>query len=503
MQSREPQHIGDPGFTGRTGSEPIPERPALCGCFVGGSIAELVSALNLPGLALLEWRLDVFLSSHSPEQTLKALDILRQPRRLPVLVTNRPSREGGLYRGDEADRIGILLKALETGAEWVDLEFDVPAETVSNFREHGARVVISRHDFSATPDEGILREWVQAMADREPHVLKIVTHARSAEDCLRVLGLIPWARRELHRPLIAFCMGPGGSWSRLACVALGSPWTYVQLPGQPPGAPGQLDIDDVEGFWRLFSGVPRKPGRTGLKHMERQLQQADRLASIGQLASGIAHEINNPLGLILGYTQLLLREEPDGSERAEDLKIIEKHARACKTVVRDLLNFARSAPSRKGPGDLHACIREILGVVRHPFALDGVAIETRLDDSMPTMELDEGKIRQLFMNLIMNAKQAIKKNGSIGVTTSFDPETHTAVIEVRDSGCGIVPEDLPRIFDPFFTTKEPGEGTGLGLSVAYGIVQDHGGEITVESTPGEGTRFTVKLPATENRQGME
>jgi len=240
-----------------------------------------------------------------------------------------------------------------------------------------------------------------------------------------------------------------------------------------------------------------------LKHMERQLQQADRLASIGQLASGIAHEINNPLGLILGYTQLLLRDEPEGSERREDLKIIEKHARACKTVVRDLLNFARGAPSRKGPGHLHTCIREVLGVVRHPFELDGVGIETDLDDTMPTMELDETKIRQVFMNLIMNAKQAIKIKGTIRVTTRFHPKAGVGLLEVRDSGCGIPPEHLSRIFDPFFTTKEPGEGTGLGLSVSYGIVQDHGGEISVESEPGLGSSFTVMLPVIEDRQGAE
>ncbi|MCU0571541.1 MAG: type I 3-dehydroquinate dehydratase [Syntrophobacteraceae bacterium] len=470
---------------------------------MGTSGEELATALNLRGLTLLEWRLDVFLTSRSTEEALQALELLGESRRLPVLVTNRPVREGGLFAGTEEDRVGILLKAAEAGADWVDLELDVPLETVSRFREVGTRVLISHHDFSRTPEDGVLRKWIGAMAAIDPQALKLVTHAQSPGDCLRILGLIPWARHELDRSLIAFCMGPLGSWSRLACLVLGSPWTYVQIPGQAAAAPGQLSLDDAEQLWRLFSSGPMAGGRPGLKHMERQLQQADRLASIGQLASGIAHEINNPLGLILGYTQLLLRDELEGSERLEDLKIIEKHARACKTVVRDLLNFARSAPSRKGPGHLHTCIREILGVVRHPFELDGVRIETELDDSMPTMELDEARIRQVFMNLIMNAKQAIKDKGIIGVVTRFDPKAGVGLLEVRDSGCGIPPEHLSRIFDPFFTTKEPGEGTGLGLSVSYGIVRDHGGEISVESEPGKGSSFTVMLPVIEERQGAE
>jgi len=502
MPSHEPHHPGGPSPPSREETPPPFRKPAFCGCFFGGSLSELRSALKRPELALLEWRLDAFQTTHSWEETFQALEILRERRRMPILVTNRPVCQGGLFSGDETDRLGLLLKAAELGADWVDLERDVPAESVSRFRKYGARIVMSHHDFSYTPDAGTLRGWALAMARLEPGVLKIVTRAQQPEDCLRVLHLIPWARRKLHRPLIAFCMDPVGSWSRLACLTLGSPWTYVQLPGQTAAAPGQLSLDDAERFWRLFSPDSTAGERIELKLMQRQLQQADRLASIGQLASGIAHEINNPLGLILGYTQLLLRDEPEGSERAEDLKIIEKHAKACKAVVRDLLNFTRSTPSRKGAGHLHSCLREILAVVRHPFELDGVVVETDLDDAMPTMVLDEAKIKQVLMNLIMNAKQAIKNKGIIRVSTRFDPEEGVGLLEVRDSGCGMAPEHLPHIFDPFFTTKEPGEGTGLGLSVAYGIVHDHGGEIFATSEPGAGSTFTVRLPVSQNRQDV-
>lgn len=230
------------------------------------------------------------------------------------------------------------------------------------------------------------------------------------------------------------------------------------------------------------------------KAMERHLQQTDKLASIGQLAAGIAHEINNPLSMVLGYTQLILRQEEPSTQRYADLKIVEKHARTCKTIVGDLLSFARSTRRQTGPTDFNKALGEILSVVRHPFELDGVVLEAVVDPNIPTMILDGPKIKQVFMNLIMNAKQAIGKNGTVKVTTRFDAEAEQVFASVQDTGCGIEPEHLQRIFDPFFTTKNPGEGTGLGLSVSYGIVKDHGGDIFVESTSGEGSTFTVVLP---------
>lgn len=230
------------------------------------------------------------------------------------------------------------------------------------------------------------------------------------------------------------------------------------------------------------------------KAMEKQLVQADKLASIGQLAAGIAHEINNPLSVILGYTQLLLREEKEGTEKHSDLKIIEKHARNCKTIVGDLLSFSRSTGTRKQLRHVHSSIDEVLSVLQNHFELDGIRLEKEFDAAIPPMVLDAEKIKQVFMNLLMNAKQAIGKKGVIRVKTRFDPLHSQAVIEVSDTGTGIHAEDISRIFDPFFTTKATGEGTGLGLSVSYGIVQDHGGQILVQSEPGQGATFTVVLP---------
>jgi two-component system, NtrC family, sensor kinase len=239
------------------------------------------------------------------------------------------------------------------------------------------------------------------------------------------------------------------------------------------------------------------------KGMERQLLQADKLASVGQLAAGIAHEINNPLGMVLGYTQLLIRDEPEKTQRYEDLRTIEKHARTCKTIVGDLLSFARSTQTRKEVAHLHGAIEEVVNVLQHHFAQDQVNIEKDFDQNVPLLILDKEKIKQVLMNLMMNAKHSIGKTGTIRLATRHEAAHRQVVVKVEDTGSGIEPQYLSRIFDPFFTTKAPGEGTGLGLSVSYGIVQDHDGDIMVTSEPGKGSTFTVKLPVTAGVLGTE
>jgi signal transduction histidine kinase len=228
--------------------------------------------------------------------------------------------------------------------------------------------------------------------------------------------------------------------------------------------------------------------------MEKQLLLADKLSSIGQLAAGVAHEVNNPLGMILGYTQLLIRGEEAGTQRYDDLRTIEKHTRTCKTIVERLLNFARSTQTLREPGDIHQVIEEVIGLLKRPLELDNILLETDFDNRVPPLPLDKEKMRQVFMNLLVNARQAIGKQGKIRIITRYDTEREEVMIQVMDNGCGIQPENFHRIFDPFFTTKTTGEGTGLGLSVSYGIVQDHKGQILVNSEPGKGSTFSLILP---------
>ena len=235
--------------------------------------------------------------------------------------------------------------------------------------------------------------------------------------------------------------------------------------------------------------------------MQKQMAQADKLASIGELSSGIAHEINNPLGIILGYTQLLLRSEPPDSNRIDDLRTIEKHVQSCKAIVEDLLNFARTSSPQKQNLDVHSVIDDVIGFVRHHSNLENIQIKTDFAADLPPALIDEKKIKQVLINLLMNAIHAVEREGTINITTGLNPVTGRVTVEVSDNGHGIQQENLPRIFDPFFTTKPTSEGTGLGLSVSYGIIKGHGGNISVKSEPGQGAAFTLSLPVTPPLSG--
>ena len=236
-----------------------------------------------------------------------------------------------------------------------------------------------------------------------------------------------------------------------------------------------------------------------LAHSEKQIAQADRLASIGQLSSGLAHEINNPLGIILGYTQLLARNEKPGSQKHEDLKVIEKHVKACKAIVEDLLNFARSAQPQQRRVRLNDLIEDVLAFAQRRSGAAAPTIVKAYDPDMPEIVLDPEKIRQVLINLLMNARHATGDKGTIVIVTARDAARNQVQIRVKDDGYGIAKENLGRIFDPFFTTKPTGEGTGLGLAVSYGIIQSHGGHIEVTSEPGRGTEFVVTLPLPEEK----
>jgi two-component system NtrC family sensor kinase len=271
----------------------------------------------------------------------------------------------------------------------------------------------------------------------------------------------------------------------------------------------EFDLKDSRGALRriLLSGTLSKAGDDSeeiiqfmVKDIQQQqlirdqMAQADKLASIGELSAGVAHEINNPLGIILGYTQLLLRNEAAGSERFLDLKTIEKHVRNCKAIVEDLLNFARTSQPKKEFIQVHGIIDEVLAFIDQHGDWEQVSLEKAYDPNLPELFLDGKKIKQVLINLFMNARHAVDKKGLIQVITQLDETGTNAVIRISDTGHGIKKNDLPRIFDPFFTTKPTGQGTGLGLSVSYGIVKNHGGRIDVQSRPGHGACFSIVLP---------
>ena len=228
--------------------------------------------------------------------------------------------------------------------------------------------------------------------------------------------------------------------------------------------------------------------------MEERVRQADKLASIGQLAAGVAHEINNPLSLILGYTKLLRKECPAHGQTHEDLDVVYNNARICKKIVEDLLNFSRQTKANRVPTNMNATVESVVASLEETFRRGGINVVRDYDSSLPPLAADEDKMTRVFTNLLMNSFQAMESGGVITVTTRYDREKNGIRLIFSDTGSGIPEEIRDKIFEPFFTTKPPGQGTGLGLAVSYGIVKEHKGEISVQSEDGKGASFTLWFP---------
>lgn len=230
--------------------------------------------------------------------------------------------------------------------------------------------------------------------------------------------------------------------------------------------------------------------------LARSLHHAEKLAAIGRLAGGVAHEINNPLGGILAFTQILRRDDVSEEERRDYLLEIERSALRCKAIVESLLRFARQNPStQRGPLDLNEVVREALRFVNYKFAVQGVEILQRLDPALPLVLGNSNQLEQVLVNLLSNAFDAVASVGGTGrIEIGTRCEGEQVLLEVGDSGPGIAEGVAAKLFDPFFTTKEEGKGTGLGLAVTYAIVREHGGTITATSRREGGALFTVALP---------
>ena len=238
-----------------------------------------------------------------------------------------------------------------------------------------------------------------------------------------------------------------------------------------------------------------------LRQSQEQLRQTEKLAELGTLASGMAHEIGTPMNVILGRAEFLQRKTKD-PETAKGLQTIVDQVERITKIMNQLLTFARRRPIERRAANINKVIEETLDVMRERFGRHHIAVRTQLDPGLPKGDVDLDQIGQVLLNLAINALHAMGDSGSLLVRTAIVPvnkgstETYAEMIEVSvaDTGCGIATEHLDKIFDPFFTTKEVGKGTGLGLTVVHGIVQEHGGFVMVESEVGKGTTFRIRLP---------
>lgn len=229
-----------------------------------------------------------------------------------------------------------------------------------------------------------------------------------------------------------------------------------------------------------------------LQAAQQQLVQSEKLASVGQLSAGIVHDVKNPLGVIKGVAEELMEDKAAGSPEHESLQVIRDNASRANAIVTDMLTFARQTPPAMLRRDLRETVEGSLRLTSYMLRKGKIELDLQLPPDPVTLTFDSQQIQQVIINLVQNAVQAMPDGGQLGVRLSRDDGY--ALIEIEDTGTGISPEHLPRIFDPFFTTKPEGQGTGMGLSVSYGIVSHHHGTIQVRSRPAEGARFTIRLP---------
>jgi len=229
--------------------------------------------------------------------------------------------------------------------------------------------------------------------------------------------------------------------------------------------------------------------------------QTEKLSALGRMAAGIAHEINNPLAGILLYSSNLIKKVEPNTPIHKGLEVIICETVRCKSIIQELLEFSRDREPKKRPADVSEIVEKALRILENEFRLQHIRVEKRLSDGIEDILLDENQIEQVFVNLLLNSVQAMKENGTITIESRMDASRTRAVVTIADTGCGITLDHLSKIFEPFFSTKP--KGTGLGLAVSYGIVQNHGGNISVASRPGEGSCFTIELPILKEKHGSD
>jgi two-component system NtrC family sensor kinase len=266
----------------------------------------------------------------------------------------------------------------------------------------------------------------------------------------------------------------------------------------------KFDIEGVS-FPTTYEGQPAIQTHirdiTHKKHLEEHLSRTEKLAALGQLAAGVAHEINNPLGGILVYSYLLLEDLVAGAPERTQVEKIVREATRCKEIVQGLLEFSRHMPSKMVPLSINAVLEEVISLVEDHLLFQSIRLVQELDPLLPPVLGDKSKLEQVFINLLMNGGESAQGEGQVTVSTAVAPGGELVLIHFTDTGPGIPEHLLSRLFDPFFTTKDVGKGVGLGLSISYGIIQKHLGRIYVARTGKEGTTFTIELPVHRKTPG--
>ena len=240
-----------------------------------------------------------------------------------------------------------------------------------------------------------------------------------------------------------------------------------------------------------------------LKTTQAQLIQSEKLSAVGEFVAGVAHELNNPLAAVMGFSEMLKNADV-GEKHSRHLELIYKSAERCQKIVQSLLSFARRAAPERKPVGVNKLIEDVLEMIAYPLRTSNVKVVTKFSTRLPVVLADGHQVQQVVLNIINNARQALEGKTDAGcITLATNHDANFVRIVIQDNGPGIAPENLKRIFDPFFTTKEVGKGTGLGLSLCYGMIREHGGNILVTSPPGAGATFTIELPVADEAAWFE
>jgi PAS domain S-box-containing protein len=300
-----------------------------------------------------------------------------------------------------------------------------------------------------------------------------------AETLRQVLGNDSWRSKEI-RNIYKIHTATRGGRTLVLNIAIAPLQDYLEQTG------ALVVLEDV----------------TSRIHLEEQLQQREKLSSIGLLAAGVAHEVNTPLTGVSSYTQMLLGMLPETDPKHALLQKVRRQAERATNIVNNLLNFSRTGSATEFSDlDISTVLDDTMQLLEPQLRRNQIEMVRSYDAESPRVFGNSGKLQQVFTNLLLNARDAIPDGGRITIKTWA--EDHSLVVEISDTGIGIAPENVAKIYDPFYTTKGVGRGTGLGLAVSYGIIQEHSGHINVESTPGSGTTFRITLPTANARARLQ
>jgi len=252
--------------------------------------------------------------------------------------------------------------------------------------------------------------------------------------------------------------------------------------------PGEAELGELA---HAFNSMQER-----LLTSQRELLVSERLAALGKLAAGVAHEINNPLTGVLSFAESLIEESSDDDPRKKDYEVISHEALRCREIVRNLLDFARQREPAPIPTDLTGVVERALRLISHQAGLNNIEVVTDLAPNLPTVVADPTQMEQVFLNLFVNACEAMPEGGRLSIASRYDTAQQEVTVAVGDTGHGMAPETLGRIFEPFYSTKD-GKSSGLGLAVSWGIVQQHGGRLEAESQEGQGSTFRVVMPVAQ------